>query len=60
MLASTKNYLQLNKISHNTLNRLLLEYSDLKGEEADQTVNSIIENYLGRNDIRPNDYFTQP
>jgi hypothetical protein len=59
-LASTKNYLQLNKITQNTLNTLLLEYSQLKGEEADQTINSIIENYLGRNSLRPNDYFSQP
>jgi len=60
VLASTKNYLQLNKLSQNTLNNLLLEYSELKGEQADSTINSIIENYLGRNDLRPNDYFIQP
>ena len=57
MLSSSKNYLQLNKITSETLNPLLLGYMELKGSEADETVNSVLENYFGRNDIRANDYF---
>lgn len=60
LLASTKNYLQLNKLSPKTLNTLLLDFSEIHGDKADQTINTIMENYLGRTEIRANDYFMQP
>ena len=60
MLSSSKNYLQLSKITQETLNGLLLGFIENNERDiTDPIINSILENYFGRNDIRANDYFTK-
>lgn len=61
VLSSSKNYLQLSKISQGTLNKLLLGFIEVNDPTlADPIINSILENYLGRNELRPNDFFVKP
>ena len=58
LLENNKNYLQLNKISIDTLNTILIEYEDLFGEESHQTINNVLENFLNRNNLSASIYFT--
>lgn len=57
ILESSKNYLQLNKLSEATLSSLLLDFHALKVEKGDQIINHIMENYFNRKNIRPGVYF---
>jgi hypothetical protein len=57
VLESSKNYLQLGKLSDGTLNRLLLEFAAREGEGGEGVVNHILENYFNRKSYRPVDYF---
>lgn len=56
---SSKNYLQLGKISDESLNTLLLAFLDTRGEPAHNVVNHILENYFNRKSYRPTDYFSR-
>lgn len=55
-LESSKNYLQLGKLSPESLNYLLLNYLNKEGLAAAKTINTILENYFNRKSIRPADY----
>lgn len=57
ILESSKNYLQLNKLSETTLASLLLDFHNLKVEKGDQIINHIMENYFNRKNIRPAIFF---
>jgi hypothetical protein len=59
-LESTKNYLQLGKLSEDSLNYLLAEYLRMQGETAEPVINHILENYFNRKSLRPADYFLPP
>ena len=56
VLSSSKNYLKLNKISPEVLNALLLLYFNKRGEQSDETINLILENYFCRNGITAGEY----
>lgn len=58
-LESSKNYLQLGKLSAGNLNYLLLNYLSKEPNKARKTVNTILENYFNRKSIRPADYLDQ-
>lgn len=58
-LQSSKNYLQLGKLSKDHLNQLLLSYLALEGSKAAKTINTILENYINRKSYRPADYLQE-
>jgi hypothetical protein len=59
ILESSKNYLQLNKLSQITLANLLLDFHVLKVDKGDQIISHIMENYFNRKNIRPALFFNQ-
>lgn len=58
-LEDNRKFLQLNKISLETLVPILLEYHRKMGENGNTTINNILENYFNRNNIRPADFFEE-
>ena len=54
-LESTKNYLQLSKLSDFSLNYILLEFIG-KEKNSDLVVNVIMENYFNRKGYSPHEY----
>ena len=57
VLESSKNYLQLGKISDESLNTLLMAFIDTHSEREHNVINHILENYFNRKSYRPSDYF---
>lgn len=55
-LESSKNYLQLGKLSKEHLNYLLLRYLARGEPDAPKTINTILENYINRKSYRPAEY----
>ena len=58
-LEDNRNFLQLSKISLDTLIPLLVEYHAFANDKANATINNIMENYFNRNNIRATDFFKE-
>ena len=56
LLESTKNYLQLGKMTDFTINYILLRILEKQPELA-SSVNTVLENYFNRKGHSPNIYF---
>ena len=59
MLESSKSYLQLGRVSNESFNCLLLAFIKSNGND-NKVVNSVMENYFNRNNIKPLTYLQAP